>query len=745
MDERLHLLGIRHHGPGSAALTVAALDRLDPAAVLIEGSPEGEMLVRDVGGSGLKPPVAMLFYAVDNAKAAVFTPFAEFSPEWQAMRWAMARQRPILFIDWPAAISLAWKPENETQDAVRADPLDLIAKAAGMEDGEAFWNGLIEENGGEGDPLATFTAIGNAMVEARAFAETQGPPIGRRDEIREAFMRLAIRQALKDYDGTLAAVIGAWHVPALGLKIAIADDKATIRDLARVKVAATWVPWTDSRLAAASGYGAGVISPGWYRHLWQSHMSEHQDAATFAAAWQARTAALLRDEGVAASSAAAIEAARLSLALSQLRDLSTPGLAEMREGALAALCHGEGASLRLIERRLYVGETIGEIGEDVPQMPLAQDLALWQRRTRLKPEDLENDIRLDLRTEAGLLKSTLLHRLILLNVPWGQLTETDSGRGTFREVWRLRWKPELSVALAECLVYGITIEEAAGNLVRERAKRGTGIGDLAGLVGAALIADLPEAATDAIGELQALAVNASDLTDLMRAVVPLASVLRYGTARKLPEEALRSLIAAVVIAVNAGIRIGSRQLEADVAVARVAAMRSFDDALGLLDDAVLVEAWRQQLGFIVDDDQVAAPVAGFALRRLADLGVLDADSVATAFALRMMVPVLDAGAFLENFLAGGVEILIQDPAILGLIDIWLTALNGEGFMDVLPLLRRAFSSFDQPARKRLLGVISKGQMERIKPNAVIEDAGENAAFAAALPLLMRILGLEAAS
>jgi hypothetical protein len=35
--ERAAILGIRHHGPGSARSVVAELDRLQPAMVLIEG------------------------------------------------------------------------------------------------------------------------------------------------------------------------------------------------------------------------------------------------------------------------------------------------------------------------------------------------------------------------------------------------------------------------------------------------------------------------------------------------------------------------------------------------------------------------------------------------------------------------------------------------------------------------------------------------------------------------------------
>ena len=76
--------------------------------VLIEGAPEGDALgARCRGSAGMKPPVAMLFYAEDDATGAIFAPFAEFSPEWQAMLWAASRQRPVRFIDWPAAVSLA--------------------------------------------------------------------------------------------------------------------------------------------------------------------------------------------------------------------------------------------------------------------------------------------------------------------------------------------------------------------------------------------------------------------------------------------------------------------------------------------------------------------------------------------------------------------------------------------------------------------------------------------------------------
>jgi hypothetical protein len=745
MDDRLRLLGIRHHGPGSAALVRAALDRLDPAVVLIEGAPEGDVLVPHAARSGMKPPVAMLFYAADDARAAVFAPLAEFSPEWQAMLWAASRQRPVRFIDWPAAVSLAAMKAavDVPEQGPRPDPLDLLARAAGMDDGEAFWNALIEESGDAGDPLATFAAIAEAMTEVRAAAEADGQATPWRDVRREAFMRLNIRQALKDHDGTVVAVVGAWHVGALDRKVAIADDRAMIRDLPKVKVEATWAPWTDSRLAAASGYGAGVISPGWYRHLWAQHTgARSSDPSAFSARWQARTAALMRSEGHAASTASAIEAARLALSLAALRDLAMPGLAEMREAALAALCHGDEIALKVIERRLYIGETVGEIDDRVPQMPLARDLALWQRKTRLKPEDLETDIRLDLRSEAGLLKSTLLHRLNLINVPWGTLVEVDGGRGTFREEWRLSWRPEFAIALAEALVFGVTIEEAAGNTALDRAAHATSIGELACLVRAVLVADLESAATAAISRLQEVAVQASDITDLMTAVAPLVAILRYGAARKLPEPALRALVTALAVEVNAGARLGSHQLDEDAARARLAAMRAYDEALGLFGDDALEQTWRRQLALMVDDDQVAPPVAGLALRRLHDLRIWEEGTVAAAFSRHMdgRPPSL-AGAFVESFLSGGAEIVLQDRSLLHLVDGWLCGLSEEAFVEALPLLRRSFASFDGQARSRLLAEIGRGGRDTAAL-AQVHGNADNPAFTRALPLLCRILGIE---
>src|SRR5580700_1255204 len=749
-DERVRILGIRHHGPGSAALLRKALDVLDPACVLVEGPPEGDELIQYITDPDLKPPVAMLLHASDEASLASFMPFAEFSPEWQAIHWALKRERPVRFIDWPAAIALALqKAAREDKESVppqpRADALDLLASAAGYEDGETFWNGLIEQRGASGqEALSVFASIETAMTEARTQEglSPQSPDEVLRNNLREAFMRTNIRATLKEVEGNIAVVTGAWHISGLKQATKPADDRALVKDLPRLKVEATWVPWTESRLSAFSGYGAGVISPGWYRHLWSLYTRKKLPSAEeFASAWQSRTAFKLREEGYSAPTASAIEATRLALGLAALRDLPMPGIAEMREASLAAMCDGNPLPLAMLERKLYIGELVGEIGERVPQNPLARDLTEWQRKTRLKPQDLELEIKLDLRSDAGLLKSTLLHRLNLINVPWGKLLDAQAGRGTFREVWVIEWEPGYSVSLAEALVYGVTIEQAAGNATLKKARETTSITELASLIQRALVSDLPETAASCIEQLQAVAVNSSDITDLMKAVSPLVRVLRYGTARRLPEDALRSLILSISVEINAGVRMGSRRLDEETTAARIAAMEAYDEALRLFGDDDLTSSWRNELGKVVEDDQVTSSIAGLSLRRLHDVVAWEPEKVAAEFSRHTSSrQPKESGAFLEGFLRGGSEVLLQDEPLLQLLDAWLCELSETDFTDSLPLLRRSMSSFDTVARRRVLEKVQRGRRQGTSAASPLAPES-NPAFEAALPLLYKILGL----
>lgn len=798
-NDRLHLLGIRHHGPGSAHSVVRALDEIDPEVVLIEGPPEVDPLLAFAAAADMKPPVALLIYEEARPQNALFDPFATFSPEWQALTWALRRQRTVRFIDLPAAHRLAIEAASaaggeagieepatpveeeavadddpkksldeglpytdgedtggeetggeETARTIRRDPIAALADLAGHEDGEAWWSQLVEEQGG-GPSL--FAAIETAMTALRE-GETPPPPLARSriddenrlEAEREAHMRLEIGKALKAASGPVAAVVGAWHVPALRRKVAAKDDRAILKELPKTRIAATWIPWTNTRLAFASGYRAGVRSPGWYGHIWHAFQSATDDADRrhrLGTGWAVRAAVLLREAGLIVSTASVIEAQRLAHALASLRGRSTPGLGDLRDALRATLCGGDDAPFRLIEDALVIGSAVGEVGEATPQNPLQADLARQQKRLRLKPEALPTDLSLDLRSEAGFAKSVLLHRLRLIGIPWGEPAGSGRSRGTFRENWTLVWQPEFSVRLAEAVVYGTTIETAAAGRAVAAAAEERNLGGLAELVQGCLYADLAEAARGCIRTLQEAASQSDEVTALIDAASPLVNVRRYGDARRMPTEALDLLVSSLVEQVLVALPYAARQLEPEAARALKYRVGQFDQSVSLLEAEHVTDAWARTLARVADDGEATPLIAGQAARLLYDRQVIDSGG-AGGYLGRALSPAaapLAASGWLEGFLAEAGQVLLFDDALRGIIEAWVSDVGDDDFLEILPMLRRAFATLDASERRQLLDRVgSRSGAAGVTPE-LPEDPAADAAFEAALPLLKTMLGL----
>ncbi len=762
---------------------LAALDAADPQMVLVEGPADATPVLEYAGRPGLVPPVALLVYAEKAPRHCVFYPFAVFSPEWQAIRWALARGRPVRFIDLPASHGLAAALNREeeeasradsdqagdppaidaplddspapeevrselfapVEDAIRRDPIGALADAAGHGDGEAWWNELIEE---QTHAPEVFSALETAMAALRERAGQE-----ERENRREAHMRLACMAALAETTGPVAAVVGAWHVPALRAPVKKAVDRAKLTGLPTTKVSVTWVPWTNTRLTYRSGYGAGVRAPGWYEHLWTvgERLPPRGEARTSAlvTGWLVRAGRLLREQGLDASPASLIEAQRLSVGLAALEEVALPGLDLITEALRATVAFGENPPLARLERDLYVGAVVGAVGDDIPQNPLAADLSRQQKSLRLKPEALERSLSLDLRTDSGLSRSTLLHRLLLLEVSWGRLEGAGGSRGTFRENWTLRWDPESSVALAENVVYGTTIESAAEGRARAALDAETSLQRLAERVEACLLAGLDDAAHHGIARIQAEATASGDLPGLLAAVPPLASVLRYGTARRLPTEALAALVAGLVELAVVGLGHACRGLDEETAAELRAGLERFDEALVVLDRPGVLPSPRSFLddldaafARVASDEQASPLLRGHAVRRRHDRGRIEKGRTADELsrALSPSVEPLEASAWLEGFIGRAGHILLHDEALLEVVDRWLTHLEESALVALLPMLRRAFASMSPPELRALMDRIRRGSAGVRGSEGQASEPSE--AFSAALPLLCEILGWE---
>jgi len=718
------VFGVRHHGPGCARSLEAALEAWSPDIVLIEGPPDAAPVVALAGSEAMVPPVALLVYAPDAPARAAFYPFTDFSPEWRAMRWALANDVEPRFIDLPqsvrfrldedAAAEASAEGEAGTDEGATAqeppaqehhapvDPIAELATAAGYVDAEEWWDQVVERRA---DGTGLFEAILEAMTavrEARPGGEEVGGDPRRLQELRrEAWMRKGIRGAIDEGCERIAVVCGAWHAPvltaeAIGRRGRKKIDREALKGLRKRKVASTWVPWTNSRLAFRSGYGAGVESPGWYRLLWETP----GDATT---RWLARVAVLLRSEGFDVSSAHVIEGLRLSEALAAIRDLPRPGLTELNDAVQTVLLEGAPEPMALIRDALEIGETLGEVPPETPTVPLQQDVARKQRSLRLKVSADIKDIDLDLRKPNDRAKSRLLHQLRLLGVHWGEPTGGTSGRGTFHEYWRLRWQPGFAVALIEAASRGNTTELAVATTLAEAAAEADALPLLTTLLDRAVLAGVGEGIDAVLLRLRDVAALSGAVVRLMEALPALARVLRYGDVRETPAGRIAPILDGFLERILPGVAAASGGIDEDGAEALADGMAAVARTLSLLERDPLREPWHDVLRVLAEREATHPRVRGAAARGLLEAGDLDDDALArhTGRELSRACDPPDSAAWLTGILGGSGLVLLHRDAFWGTFDGWLTTLTEEHFVELLPALRRAFSSFAKPERRRM--------------------------------------------
>ncbi|KUN26317.1 hypothetical protein AQJ23_14170 [Streptomyces antibioticus] len=768
------LLGVRHHGPGSARAVRAALDAARPRVVLIEGPPEADALIPLAADADMRPPVALLAHAVDEPGRSAFWPLAEFSPEWVALRWALEWEVPARFIDLPATHSLAWGRDaggdgtdgTETADPVdvRIDPLAVLAETAGYDDPERWWEDVVEHRGGgTGDVFGPFLALEEAMGALR---ETYGHGGHDKDLVREAYMRLQMRSAQREFGAGVAVVCGAWHVPALRRKASVAADRALLKGLPKVKADMTWVPWTHRRLSRVSGYGAGIDSPGWYGHLFAAPDRPIER-------WMTKVAGLLREEDRLVSSAHVIEAVRLAETLAAMRGRPLAGLGETTDAVRAVMCEGSDVPLSLVRDRLVVGDVLGEVPQGAPAVPLQRDLDRAQRRLRLKPEALERELELDLRKEIDAGRSRLLHRLRLLGVAWGEPVASRGSTGTFRETWRLRWEPELAVRVAEAGVWGTTVPAAATAKAEADAVGAPSLADVTALAERCLLAELPDALPVVMQVLADRAALDTDVGHLAQALPALVRSLRYGDVRGTDTHALTEVAEGLAERIFVGLPPACAALDADAAEEIRRHVDAVHGAVGLLGDATAAGAaagpatdgaergagplrgrWHSVLRVLCGRESVPGVIRGRAVRLLLDDGELGQEKAARLMGLVLSpgTPPADAAAWIEGFVgggAGGGMLLVHDERLLGLVDAWLTGVPADAFTDVLPLLRRTFSAYEAGVRRTLGELVRRGPGEKAGGGPAGSGAGlpgfatdlDAARADAVLPVVRLLLGV----
>lgn len=752
----VHLLGIRHHGPGSCRNVVEALQTLKPDLILLEGPAEAEPLIRFVTDEQMKPPVALLAYQPDCPQHAVFYPFAEFSPEWQTLCYAVRNGIPLRFFDLPLTyampleypapkITITEEEEEETeaeeeeteaeeptaiQETFTGDPFDYLAEAAGYTDGESWWEMNIEQRK---DNTEIFQAVKEAVTALR---EALPQKTSRLDLLREAWMRKMLRTAQKENFSNIAVVCGAWHVPALDILPKVKEDNELLKGLEKVKIDCTWIPWTYDRLSLRSGYGAGIASPGWYHYLWH----QPEDDGTV---WVSQAAQLFREKGMDISVAHVIETVRLARMTAALRNMPAPSLAEFNEAITTVMGFGDDILLQLIKEPLIISNRLGQVPDGVPKVPLLTDVEKTQKRLRVPFTAEIKEVLIDLRKPNDLDKSIFFHRLCLLGIDWAT-PDSISGKGTFKEKWTLYHKPEQLVSLIEKAIWGNTLEEATQKYLVHKAVGIENIAALTELLHQTIPADLPALVETLTTQLDRLSAASSDIAEMMEAVPHLVEIVRYGDVRQMDFSHVGDMLRAMVARILAGGILACINIDEEAAAELLNKVVAMDYAMATLNDSEMSDMWKEFIRQMQHTVHVHPLLSGYASRLMYDKGEIAPDAMQHTLSFYSSVgnSPSDMAYWFEGFLRSSGSVLLLDDKLWNLINAWICGLEEEVFMELLPILRRTFSEFTSPERRKL-GEKAKHHQETGTDTSTPVVTGYHTEDASrVIPLVYKLLGIK---
>lgn len=743
MDKQPLVFGIRHLSPAGAYYVKQFLDQVQPRLVLIEGPSDFTELTQFLTGEEVKPPIAVMAYTKELPVRTILYPFAEYSPEYQALLWAKEHGCPCRFCDLPSDVFLgmaARREELKAEAPWQEDSFDVYAALDNQsEDGdhETFWERTVEQCADAAGYRSGAREFGRAIRQLSPKQREEGGE----NLVREAYMRRMVKEA--EAEGVpadrIAVIAGAFHVDGILSEEPAMTDKE-FRALPRLESRKTLMPYSYYRLSERSGYGAGNHAPAYYEYLWQGLCRQEADYG--ARRYLSGLADSQRKHGGLVSAAEVMEAARLASALAQLHGSRIPALKDLRDGAVTCMGHGVFSELALAVADTEIGTRIGSLPQSMGQTSIQADFYQKLKELRLEKYksvtamDLNLDLRENLRVKTkkaaflDLERSFFLHRLRVLDIGFAAVQAVKQDNATWAEKWVLRWTPEAEIRIVEAVLKGDTIEQAAAFEIRQRIGESQGIGALAQLVADAFYCGMPLALYSALEALQAMAVDAASITEIADTAAQLSAVIQYGDIRKLDRDPLIPIVSQLFLR---ACLILPQECACDDQAAS-----GLTKAMGQLHQAAVAhefldgQRFTEVLAEIAARDDLNTRLSGAAAAILLEQGVMDSEELGRQVERRLSkgIPAeLGAGWFFGLSSRNHYGLIARLTLWEKLSD-YLDTLDEEEFKRALLFLRRAFADFTSAEKDQIaenLGEIwqvNPEQVSQVLNDTLTDDAME---------------------
>ena len=729
MERQPFVFGIRHLSPAGAYYLKDFLNQVKPALVMIEGPSDFTDLIGDLGEKEVKPPIAVMAYTKELPIRTILYPFAEYSPEYQALLWAKEHQCSCRFCDLPSEIFMGIKAKKEEKE-LSFDIYDALDKQSEDRDHETFWERTIEQCADMAGYKKGAQEFGKELRELSFECGEEN----KENLVREAYMRRKIAEAVKEgfEPEKIVVVTGSFHVEGiLGGEPAMSDKE--LKSLPKAETMKTLMPYSYYRLSERSGYGAGNHAPAYYEYLWQGLCRKKVDYA--ARKYLSSLSAFQRKHGGIVSAAEVIEAYRLSSALAQLHGSNIPTLKDLRDAAVTCMGHGIFSELALAVADTEIGTKIGSLPQGLSQTSIQADFYEKLKELRLEKyksmtaESLALDLRENLRVKTekaafmDLHRSFFLHRLRVLGIQFASLQAVNQESATWAESWILQWTPEAEIQIVEAVLKGDTVEQAAAFALKKRIDESQGISGLAQIVEESFYCGMPIMLVSAIDALQEMAVDAASVIEIADTAASLSVVIQYGDIRRLDRSPLIPLLSQLFLRVCL---ILPQECVCDdqAANAMVPAVGKLHE-ISVRHDFLDSERFVRVLKEIASRDDLNTRLSGMAAALLLEQGIMDSEELGREVSRRLSkgIPAELGSGWFAGLSSRNHYALIARLTLWEKLSEYLDTLDEEEFKRALLFLRRAFADFTSLEKNQIAENL--GEIWQVNPQQVSEVLNEN--------------------
>ncbi len=514
---------VRHHSPIVSFQLSNLIKEYSPEIILIEGPSNINEIKEKLFTKNSKMPLS--FYSISSEeiefeeeneendkegnkknkkrkeiiREAVYYPFAEFSPEYIAIKLGMENNIKTEFIDLHYINLKKYYTNYEkivNDDYIAySEYINLLNQKLGMENFNELWENYFETAYHDVPPLKFIEDFYSFCYYSRKTYDTE-TLINEGSLAREIYMASKILEHSKKYSKILV-VTGGFHTPSL-IKLVENNKELKFNLKENGSIENYVIPYSYDRIDERSGYKSGIIFPAYHEQLLKKLLNFNLKNSDFNSPYEETIITFLhklhkelRKSGESGTIVNKMEAIRVMNELKFLRDKKSVTTKEMIDSIITAYAKGDDniRNIMVSLNKVLTGQKKGYYPYTKEDSPILMDFHDNLHKNRL--EETHEAKKIDIyptKTESQKKKSIFLHKLTFLDIHFAylivknhkqlgnysnneQVYTSNDGKGNFlndentylAELWEYSIKTDTYETLIEASLYGATINEAVLN------------------------------------------------------------------------------------------------------------------------------------------------------------------------------------------------------------------------------------------------------------------------------------------